>query len=248
MNEESNRLAYDFWRAKVHARVDDPATAELLAPEQPPHPFGAKRPSLEQWYYEAFNQENVALVDLNTTPIIKITPEGVCTTGDRYDVDLLVLATGFDASTGGFTQIDLRGTSGRSLKEIWRDGVDTLLGLGIPEFPNLLMLYGPQSPTAFWNGPASAEVQGDWVADCLLHLRDNGINRIEAKLEAAEAWTAHMEEMGAKTLMPLADSWYMGANIPGKQRQMLFYMGSKGYMERCNESAENGYAGFTLQA
>lgn len=245
-NAESNRLAYDFWRAKVRARVQDPVTADLLAPKVPPHPFGAKRPSLEQWYYEVFNQENVALVDIKKNPIVEIVPQGVRTSADNYDLDLLILATGFDAGTGGFTQMDLRGTSGRTLKEIWRDGVDTQLGLAVPQFPNLLMLYGPQSPTAFWNGPASAEVQGDWVVNCLIHLRDNGIKRIEAKDEAAKAWTQHMEEMGARTLMPLADSWYMGANIPGKRRQMLFYMGSKSYMEHCNDSAENGYAGFKL--
>lgn len=246
-NMESNQLAYDFWRAKVQARVHDPVTAELLAPRESPHPFGAKRPSLEQWYYEVFNQENVTLVDLKKTPITEISSEGVRTSEVKVDLDLLVLATGFDAGTGGFTQIDLRGTSGRTMKEVWQNGVDTQLGLGVPEFPNLLMLYGPQSPTAFWNGPASAEVQGDWVVNCLLHLRDKGIKRIEANLGAAKAWSQHMEEMGAKTLMPLADSWYMGANIPGKRRQMLFYMGSTSYMARCNESAGNGYAGFELR-
>lgn len=245
-NADSNRLAYDFWRAKVHARVHDPVTAEALAPHKPPHPFGAKRPSLEQWYYEAFNQDNVTLVDINQDPITQITPQGIETTTASYNLDILVFATGFDAGTGGFTQIDLRGTSGRTLKEIWQNGVDTQLGLAIPEFPNLLMLYGPQSPTAFWNGPASAEVQGDWVVNCLAHLRDKGIHRIEAKPEAAQAWTQHMEEMGARTLMPLADSWYMGANIPGKRRQMLFYMGSKSYMAYCNESAQKDYADFKL--
>lgn len=246
-NVESNRLAYDFWRTKVHARVKDATTAELLAPQDPPHPFGAKRPSLEQWYYEVFNQENVTLVDIKKTPITEVQPDGVRTAVDKYDLDLLIFATGFDAGTGGFTQIDLRGTSGRSLKEIWQDGVDTQLGLAVPEFPNLLMLYGPQSPTAFWNGPASAEVQGDWVVNCLIHLRKNGINRIEAKHEAAKAWTEHMEEMGAMTLMPLADSWYMGANIPGKRRQMLFYMGSNSYMAYCNECADHGYTGFEMR-
>ncbi len=243
---DSNRMAYDFWRAKVHARVQNPQTAELLAPQQPPHPFGAKRPSLEQWYYEAFNQDNVSLVDLTQNPITEIVPQGVRTASNNYDLDVLVFATGFDAGTGGFTQIDLRSTSGRTIKEVWQDGVDTHLGLAVPQFPNLLMLYGPQSPTAFWNGPASAEVQGDWVVNCLVHLRDKGINRIEAEFEAAQKWTQHMEEMGARTLMPLADSWYMGANIPGKRRQMLFYMGSKSYMAHCNESAQNGYAGFKL--
>ena len=246
LNEQSNRLAYDFWREKVHSRVHNPEIAETLAPVEPPHPFGAKRPSLEQWYYEVFNQSNVTLVDLHKDPITEVHESGVRTSGQSFDLDLLVLATGFDAGTGGFTQIDLRGTSGRSLQEIWATGVDTHLGLAIPEFPNLLMLYGPQSPTAFWNGPASAEVQGDWVVDCLVHLRDRGIKRIEAEHEAALAWTAHMEEMGAATLMPQADSWYMGANIPGKRRQMLFYMSSRGYMAHCNDSAARGYTGFRL--
>lgn len=245
-NADSNRLAYDFWRTKVHARVQNTATAEMLAPQQPPHPFGAKRPSLEQWYYEAFNQDNVSLVDIKQNPITEITPQGVRTVSGNYDLDVLVFATGFDAGTGGFTQIDLRSTSGRTIKEVWQDGVNTHLGLAVPQFPNLLMLYGPQSPTAFWNGPASAEVQGDWVINCLVHLRDKGINRIEAEHEAAQAWTEQLEEMGARTLMPLADSWYMGANIPGKRRQMLFYLGSKSYMEHCNASAQNGYAGFKL--
>jgi len=245
-NADSNRLAYDFWRAKVHKRVADPVTAETLAPQQPPHPFGAKRPSLEQWYYESFNQANVKLVDLQQEPITKIVPQGVRTTTSNYDLDILIFATGFDASTGGFTQIDWRGTSGRTLKETWQDGVDTHLGLAVPQFPNLLMLYGPQSPTAFWNGPASAEVQGDWVVNFLTYLRSKGINRLEAEQDAALAWTQHMEEMGAKTLVPLADSWYMGANIPGKKRQMLFYMGSKSYMAHCNTSAQNGYTGFKL--
>jgi cyclohexanone monooxygenase len=245
-NADANRFAYDFWRAKVHARVKDPKTAETLAPREPMHPYGAKRPSLEQWYYEAFNQENVTLVDIKTTPIAEIEPTGVRTTDGFYEFDLLVLATGFDASTGGFAQIDLRGTSGRTMDEYWRDGVKTHLGLGVPEFPNLFMLYGPQSPTAFWNGPASAEVQGDWVIDCLTTLRDKGVTRMEATAEAAQAWNEQMQEMGAGTLLPLADSWYMGANIPGKKRQLIYYLGSDSYMEHCNASAADGYAGFKL--
>lgn len=245
-NAKSNKFAYDFWRAKVHARVRDPHTAELLAPEQPPHPFGAKRPSLEQWYYEAFNQDTVELVDIKATPIEEIVPSGVRTSERVYDVDLLVLATGFDATTGGFAQIDLRGSSGRTIADIWRDGVKTHLGLGVPEFPNLFMLYGPQSPTAFWNGPAAAEVQGDWVINCLTHLRNEGLTRIEATPAAAETWCTRMEEMAAGTLLPLADSWYMGANIPGKHRQILYYLGTLSYMEHCNASAANGYDGFAL--
>ena len=246
-NPKSNRLAYDFWRRKVHARVQDPTTAEMLAPAEPPHPYGAKRPSLEQWYYEVFNQDNVTLVDIKATPITEIVPEGVRTQTGQYDCDLLVLATGFDAGTGSLTQLDLPSTDGQQLEDIWRGGVDTHLGICVPGFPNMLMLYGPQSPTAFWNGPANAEVQGEWVVECLCYLRDKNIKRIEAKEDAAKAWTQHMEEMGAGTLLPLANSWYMGANIPGKHRQMLFYMSTNSYMERCNASAANGYSGFELR-
>jgi cyclohexanone monooxygenase len=243
---DANRLAYDFWREKTRARIQDPAVAEKLAPTEPPHPFGAKRPSLEQGYYEVFNQHNVTLVDVREDPIEEITPAGVRTRSRHHDVDLLVLATGFDASTGGLAQIDIRGASGGSLQDAWRDGVSTYLGLGIPDFPNLFMLYGPQSPTAFCNGPTCAELQGDWVVDCLSRVRDRGATRIEATTEAAASWTQHMDELASVTLLPLAESWYMGANIPGKRRQLLHHAGVQEYLAFCRQSAENGYAGFTL--
>jgi len=246
-NADSNRLAYDFWRERTRARINDPALAEKLAPAEPPHPFGAKRPSLEQWYYEVFNQDNVILVDVREEPIERIEPEGVRTAQQRYDLDLLVLATGFDAGTGGLTRIDMRGTADRSLGEIWRDGVRTHLGIGIPGFPNLLVLYGPQSPTSFWNGPTSAEVQGDWLIDCLCHLRENGFSRIEATDAAADAWTTHMDDLASHTLLPLADSWYMGANIPGKKRQLLNHLGVREYMQHCRDCAAAGYSGFVLE-
>src|SRR5262249_30460861 len=195
VNLEANRLAYEFWREKTRARVADPVTAEKLAPEKPPHPFGTKRPSLEQWYFEVFNQDNVTLVDVREEPIEEITPTGVRIGPRHHELDILVLATGFDASTGGLTQIDIRGLSGRTLKDTWSTGVKTYLGLGIPDFPNLLMLYGPQSPTAFCNGPTCAELQGDWVLDCLSHLRDTGLTRIEATAAAGEWWTQHMADL-----------------------------------------------------
>jgi cation diffusion facilitator CzcD-associated flavoprotein CzcO len=244
----ANQLAYEFWREKTRARIKDPATAEKLAPAKPPHPFGAKRPSLEQWYYEVFNQENVALVDLREEPIEEITATGVRTGSRHYPQDVLVLATGFDASTGGLTQIDIRGLSGRPLADTWTGGVQTHLGIGIPDFPNLFMLYGPQSPTAFCNGPTCAELQGDWVADCLCHLRDHGLTRIVASRAAGESWTQHMAELATRTLLPLAESWYMGANIPGKPRQLLHHIGVQEYLTYCRESAHNGYAGFELGA
>ena len=220
--------------------------AEKLAPMEPPHPFGTKRPSLEQWYYEVFNQDNVTLVDVNDEPIEVITANGVQTAQQHYDLDILVQATGFDAGTGGLTQFAIRGTGNQTLEETWAHGVKTQFGISVPAFPNMFMLYGPQSPTAFWNGPTSAEVQGDWVVDCLVHLRSNGINRFEATAAAAEDWNRHMDEMAADTLLPMAKSWYMGANIPGKHQQLLFHLGVQEYMEHCRESADNGYAGFEL--
>ncbi len=242
----ANRVAYEFWRDKTRARIRNPATADLLAPMEPPHPFGTKRPSLEQGYYEVFNQRNVTLVDVRAEPIEEITAEGVRTARGHHALDVLVLATGFDASTGGLTRIDLRDTDGRSLESVWRHGVRTQLGLAVPGFPNLLLLYGPQSPTAFCNGPTCAELQGDWVVDCLCHLRDHALSRIEATPAAAEAWNRHMEEVAARSLLPLADSWYMGANIPGKPRQLLHHPGVQEYLSHCRQSAANGYEGFAL--
>jgi cation diffusion facilitator CzcD-associated flavoprotein CzcO len=247
LDREANQLAYEFWREKTRARIKDPVMADKLAPAAPPHPFGTKRPSLEQWYYEVFNQDNVTLVDVREEPIEEITPTGVRTASRHYELDILVLATGFDASTGGLTQIDIRGVSGRTLKDTWSTGVQTYLGLGIPDFPNLLMLYGPQSPTAFCNGPTCAELQGDWVADCLCYLRDNGQTRIEASPAAGASWTQHMADLAAGTLLPLAESWYMGANIPGKPRQLLHHLGVQEYLAFCRESAENRYSGFELR-
>ena len=246
-DEESNLLAYEFWRDKTRARLADSALHEKLAPTKPLHPFGTKRPSLEQDFYDAFNRPNVELVDLRHQGIEEITARGVRTAAGDIDLDVLVLATGFDTSTGGFAQIDFRGVAGRSLREIWADGVKTHLGYAVPDFPNMLMLYGPQSPTAFCNGPTCAEIQGDWVVDCLNHLRDRNKKRIEATDAAAEAWAAHLAEVGAATLLPKADSWYMGANIPGKRRELLYHPIVPAYVERCAEVAARGYEGFTIR-
>jgi cyclohexanone monooxygenase len=246
-NLESNRLAYEFWRDRVRERVVDPAVAELLAPTDPPYPFGTKRPSLEQDYYDAFNLPHVELVDLRAAPISEITPSGV-RTADGVDraVDLIVLATGFDANTGGLTRIDIRDTTNTTLRDRWASRVDTHLGVAIAGFPNLLMLYGPQSSTAFCNGPTCAEIQGDWVVALLEHLRDRDLTRLEATPDAGEQWSAHLDQIAAATLFPLADSWYMGANVPGKHRQLLNHPISDVYLDRLASSAAEGYAGFTL--
>ena len=246
MDLDANRLAYDFWRDKTRVRLGNPLLADKLAPMEPPHPFGTKRPSLEQSYYEVFNQPNVTLVDVRDDPIKTITDEGVRTASGLHRLDVLVLATGFDASTGGLTQLDLRNTGGRPLADIWARGVKTHLGMAIPGFPNLLLLYGPQSPTAFCNGPTCAELQGDWVVECLTYLRERGLTRIEATEAAAREWTRHLDDVASRVLLPLGDSWYMGANIPGKHRQLLHHPGVQEYMAYCRDSAARGYAGFDL--
>jgi cyclohexanone monooxygenase len=243
----ANRLAYDFWREKTRARIKDRALAEVLAPSEPPHPIGVKRPSLEQGYYEVFNQPNVTLVDLQTNPIERVTAGGVLTRGGEHPLDLLVLATGFDAVTGGITQIDIRGTGAESLAERWAQGVRTHLGVASTGFPNLLIMYGPQSPAGFCNGPTCAELQGEWIVRLLGDLRERGVTFIEATREAEEDWNDQIEARVKTTLFPLADSWYMGANIPGKPRQMLNYPGGAPlYLHKCEQCAAAGYAGFVL--
>ncbi|MDA1074438.1 MAG: NAD(P)/FAD-dependent oxidoreductase [Proteobacteria bacterium] len=245
-DEQSNLMAYEFWRDKTRARLNDPWLKEKLAPTKPMHPFGCKRPSLEQNFYDIFNQDNVSLVDVRETPITRITHTGIDTSADTYDFDILVLATGFDTSTGCFTQLDLKGSSGIGLDQIWADGVKTQLGYAIPHMPNLMMLYGPQSPTAFCNGPTCAETQGDWIVRCLTDLRARNLSRIEATDEAAVLWADHLAEVGEGTLLPQADSWYMGANIPGKRRELLYYPMVPAYLQACEESAANDYEGFEL--
>src|ERR1700724_2371241 len=237
VNEEANRAAYKFWRDKTRARVNDPAVAEMLAPTEPIHPYGVKRPSLEQHFYEIFNQHNVSLVDLRTAPIERVTRNGIKTAAGEHDLDVLVLATGFDAVTGGLTSIDIRGTPGETLKEKWAKGVRAHLGMAVAGFPNLLFVYGPQSPNAFCNGPTCAEVQGDWIARLLDHLRQRNSTRIEATVAAEEAWRAQVLALADAKLIPRADSVYLGANIPGKLRVMLIFPGGvPEYIAKCRES------------
>ena len=247
VNEEVNRAAYRFWRDKTRARINDPAVAEMLAPTEPIHPYGVKRPSLEQHFYEIFNQHNVSLVDLRTAPIERVTRNGIKTAAGEHDLGVLVLATGFDAVTGGLTSIDIRGTQGETLKEKWAKGVRAHLGMAVAGFPNLLFVYGPQSPNAFCNGPTCAETQGDWIAQLLDHLRQRNYARVEATVAAEEAWRAQVLELADATLFPRADSWYLGANIPGKPREMLAFSGGlPAYLAKCRQSAERGYEGFAI--
>ena len=247
LDETANRTAYDFWREKVRVRINDPAMAEKLAPREPPHHFGVKRPSLEQWYYEIFNEDHVSLVDIKESPIETITPSGVKTQQGQHELDILVLATGFDAVTGGLTSIDIRGSDGATLKEKWTNGVRTFQGLANAGFPNLLVSYGPQAPTGFCNGPTSAEFQGERIVECLQYMRERHLTRIEPTVAAEEAWRTLCLELVKPTLFPTADSWYMGANIPGKSREILMYAGGLPmYLQELKACADNDYEGYVL--
>lgn len=246
-NKEMSLLTYEYWRDKVRARIKDPVTAEMLAPTVPIHPFGTKRCSLENGYYDVFNQDNVTLVDMRKTPIKRITSHSVITEGGEYDVDILVLATGFDAVSGAITHTDITGVDGKKIKDYWKDGLRTHLGLTSSGFPNLFFLYGPQSPTAFWNGPSSAEHQGEVLVKLLKHLRDQGHTRCESTPQADQSWAQLVDDIVQQSLFPLADSWYMGANIPGKKRESLNFTGGVPlYLQKCKESADKGYEGFVL--
>ena len=246
INREANRYAYDFWRNKVCDRISDPNLVEQLAPSEPPHPFGTKRPSLEQGYYEIFAQENVALVDLKATPIIRVKPHAIETADGEVECDLIVYATGFDAGRGGMVDMNITGTNGLSVSQAWEDGLRAYLGMAIADFPNMLFAYGPLSPSGFSNGPTSAEIQGDWICDFLVWMRDNDSNQFEACATAEADWTKMVAQAGAMTLFPEANSWYMGANIPGRKRQLINFPSVSGYVALCEEVANEGYRGFMI--
>lgn len=247
-DERTNRVAYDFWRDKVRQRIRDPRLQEKLAPTDPPHPYGVKRISLEQSYYEVFNRDNVELVDIRETPIERVAPTGVLTRDGRlHEMEILILATGFDMVTGGLTAIDIRGTDGRTLRERWREGVDAYLGTMTHGFPNMYFVYGPLAPAGLSNGPSSSELHGDRVVELLEHLRRHGLSRIESSAEADRAWRKRVDDYAAGTLFGRADSWYMSANIPGKTRQMINYpIGMPDFLEQWRQAVERDYAGFVL--
>lgn len=244
-DEEANRTFYDFWRDKVHQRVDDPAVAELLAPKEPPHPYGVKRPSLEQNYFDVYNQNNVRLINQKTDPIRRITATSVQTEHEEIECDILVLATGFDANSGGINAIDIRGSHGVRLSDKWQGGIDTYYGLSTNGFPNLMFLYGPQSPSGFCNGPTSAEHQGEMVLDFIEHLRTHALTRFESTEEVEKHWRSHVDEVFEASLFPKANSWYWSANVPGKKGQMLNYPGGvPNYFAKWQEIVEADYPGY----
>ena len=217
-----------------------------MAPKVAPHPYGTKRVSLEQDYFEAFNRKEVDVINVKENPIQSFTEKGIKTEdGEEREFDLIVFATGFDAISGGVTQIDIRGEDGTSIKDKWAQGTWTYLGMATRGYPNMFIIYGPQAPTAFATGGYSAQVQGKWVGDCLSYLRDNGYNKIQPTEEAEQEWRTHVNEAGKAGVFWDTESWYFGTNVPGKPKEALNYMaGMQMYKQKIRESAENDYAGF----
>lgn len=242
-----NAAATEFAAEKIRSIVTDPQTAADLVPTD--HPIGTKRICTDSGYYETFNRDHVELVNLRREPITEITGWGVKTTTGSYELDVLVLATGFDALTGSLTRIDLRGPRGDVLAESWADGPQTLVGLLVPGFPNLFTLHGPGSPSVFANMVMGAEHQVDWVVELIEHAQGRGHTMIEARGDAAAAWTRHVDDVANGTLFPQANSWYSGANIEGKAPSFMPYLGGfKGYVDRCSEVRDADYAGVVFSS
>ncbi|TMJ65679.1 MAG: NAD(P)/FAD-dependent oxidoreductase [Alphaproteobacteria bacterium] len=244
VDQAANDTAAEFVRAKIREKVRDARVAELLAPK---NTIGCKRLCIDIGYYETFNRPNVSLVDVSESGIEAITQQGVKVEGREYKVDAIVFATGFDAMTGALLKIDIRGKGGLSLREKWREGPRTYLGLGMAGFPNLFTITGPGSPSVLTNMLPTIEQHVDWIADCLGYLRDHGLARIEPSEQAEQDWGAHVGELAGRTLRYTCGSWYLGVNIPGKPRVFMPYIGGfPRYIEKCSEVAGKGYEGFLL--
>jgi cation diffusion facilitator CzcD-associated flavoprotein CzcO len=247
-SEEANDLCADYIRRKIRSTVKDPAVAERLIPKG--HPYGTKRQPLDTNYYETFNKQNVLLVDAKTDGgIEEITEKGIRAGGKEYEFDIIVFATGFDAMTGPLKGLNLKGRGGRTLGAAWSEGPRSYLGISIAGFPNLFTITGPQSPSVLTNMPVAIEQHVEWITDCIADMRKAGITTIEAKPEAQDQWVSHVNEVVGATLMTRANSWYMGANIAGKPRTFLPYLGPEGvggYRKKCAEVAAKNYEGFAL--
>lgn len=246
-NREANDTMAEFVRNKIRATVKDPETAEILCPKT--HPIGTKRLCVDTGYYETYNRDNVELVDVSQTPIERLTETGLVV-GDRaFEFDAIVFATGFDAMTGTLFNVDIRGRNGQALKEKWYAGPRTYLGLMSEGFPNLFMVTGPGSPSVKSNMITSIEQHVDLVADTMIHMRDHRLEVIEPDLDAENEWVDHVQEVAYKTLFPQANSWYMGANIPGKPRLFMPYIAGVGaYRRICEQVVADGYRGFRFEA
>jgi cyclohexanone monooxygenase len=247
LDKFANDTAADFVREKIAEIVQDPQTAKLLQPNN--HPIGSKRICIDTEYFAAFNRPNVTLVDIKSNPIEQILPNAVRTGDKDYQVDALVLATGFDAMTGSVAKIDIRGRGGQTLNQKWAEGPKTYLGLMSAGFPNLFIITGPGSPSVLSNMIVSIEQHVDWISEAIAFMRERGFEAMEANKDAEDKWVAHVNEVAHTTLYPQANSWYMGANIPGKPQIFMPYIGGVGaYRKICNDVAAKGYEGFAMTA
>ncbi|MDG2303953.1 MAG: NAD(P)/FAD-dependent oxidoreductase [Candidatus Binatia bacterium] len=244
LDHEVNESAAEFVRGKIRSRVGDPELAKRLSPKQV---LGCKRLCADTRYYEAFNRQNVHLVDVSETPIESFTRKGLMVGGAEYELDAVVFATGFDAMTGSLDRIDIRGKGGQRLKEKWSEGPRTYIGLGIVGFPNFFVITGPGSPSVLTNMVPAIEQHVNWIADCITHMRDEGLRCIEATEPAEEEWVQHVNDVASFTLFPQCNSWYLGANVPGKPRVFMPYVSFSLYVAKCDEVAANGYEGFALK-
>ena len=246
-NKASNDSAAEFVRNKIRATVKDPTTAAILAPTD--HPIGTKRICVDTDYYATFNLPHVSLVDLRATPIEAVVPGGIRTKAATYALDAIVFATGYDAVTGALDRIDIRGKRGQTLKDKWSHGPRTYLGLMVAGFPNLFLITGPGSPSILTNVVVAIEQHVDWIARCLQHMQAKDLGVAEPEAGAEQEWVAHVNEVASKTLFPTTNSWYMGANIPGKPRAFLPYIGGfANYTVICEQVVADGYKGFRLDA
>jgi cyclohexanone monooxygenase len=244
-NRDANETAAEFVRGKIRGIVHNPAVAEALSPKD--FPIATKRICVDTGYYATFNRENVTLIDIRVNPIEEITPTGVRTKDSEYALDSLVFASGFDAMTGSLNRIEIRGRAGATLKQKWAQGPRTYLGLMVAGFPNLFVVAGPGSPSVLSNMVVSIEQHVEWIADCLAYLRDQRIPVLEASEAAETEWVEHVNAVANMTLFPQANSWYMGANVPGKTRIFMPYIGGfPAYQKKCAEVAANAYQGCVL--
>ncbi|HLZ98046.1 MAG TPA: NAD(P)/FAD-dependent oxidoreductase [Steroidobacteraceae bacterium] len=248
VDKAANDTAAEFIRNKIRQIVKDPATAAKLADID--HPYAAKRPPIDTDYFETFNRDNVSLVDVRAEPIEEITPRGIRTRAAEYPLDIIVFATGFDGMTGSLLKIDIRGRDRLPLAQAWKAGPRNYLGLQVAGFPNLFMVTGPGSPSVLCNMPVAIEQHVEWITDCIAHMRENGLKRIEPKDEAVDSWVAQVNDAANATLLPHAKhSWYLGANIPGKPRVFMPYAGGMAhYRKICADVAARNYEGFELSA
>ncbi|MFM0394911.1 flavin-containing monooxygenase [Paraburkholderia phytofirmans] len=246
-NKEANNTAVKFVHGKIREIVKDTRTAELLMPKD--HPLGAKRICVDTDYYATFNRENVELVDVRSAPIETILPSGLKTWQGSYELDIIVFATGFDALTGSITKVDIEGVGGKRLKDNWGAGPVNYLSFGVADFPNMFMIAGPGSPGVLANVVMVIEQHVEWISAMLEHMRENGYSRVEIDPASEAAWVQHVNDVAAKTLLLQANSWYLGANVPGKPRVFMPYAGGIGaFRQKCLDVASNGYSGFLFKA